>query len=190
MNTQKIELMEKQFENKRMVRLRESTEHETRLDAVQSQITQQQSDTRNTHTQVTELSDSVMNFCQTEHEHFDMLGDKLDECNNALFHSVECQRVVRSAVTELINKSDTCLSFIEECSGVAKDVHSVTIETKSDIKSLDRNLQSVSSTLGKQIHKVKVQSWGFTSRSTARVILGQVLRIATCRTRTHRGDSL
>ena len=34
------------------------------------------------------------------------------------------------------------------------------------------------------------QSWGFTYRSTARVILGQVLRIATCGTRTHRGDSL
>ena len=34
------------------------------------------------------------------------------------------------------------------------------------------------------------QSWGFKSRSTARVILGQVLRIATCGTRTHRGDSL
>ena len=31
------------------------------------------------------------------------------------------------------------------------------------------------------------QSWGFTSRSTARVMLGQVLRIATCGTRTHRG---
>ena len=31
---------------------------------------------------------------------------------------------------------------------------------------------------------------GFTSRSTARVILGQVLRIATCGTQTHRGDSL
>ena len=29
-----------------------------------------------------------------------------------------------------------------------------------------------------------------TSRSTARVILGQVLSIATCGTRTHRGDSL
>ena len=38
--------------------------------------------------------------------------------------------------------------------------------------------------------KVKGQSWGFTSRSTARVILGQVFRIATCGTRTHRGDSL
>ena len=36
----------------------------------------------------------------------------------------------------------------------------------------------------------KGQSWGFTSRSTARVILGQVLRNATCGTRTHRGDSL
>ena len=34
----------------------------------------------------------------------------------------------------------------------------------------------------------KGQSWGFMSRSTARVILGQVLRIATCGTRTHRGD--
>ena len=40
------------------------------------------------------------------------------------------------------------------------------------------------------LFKVKGQSWGFTSRSTARVILGQVLRIATCGTRTHRGDSL
>ena len=38
--------------------------------------------------------------------------------------------------------------------------------------------------------KERGQSWGFTSRSTARVILGQVLRIATCGTRTHRGDSL
>ena len=38
-NLRKIELMEKKFENERMVRLRESTEHETRLDAVQSQIT-------------------------------------------------------------------------------------------------------------------------------------------------------
>ena len=154
-NLRKIELMEKKFENEKLVRFRESTENETRIDAVQSQITQQQSDTRNTHTRVTELSDSVMNFRQTEHEHFDVLRDKLDECDNALFHSAERQRVVRSAVTELIDKSDTCLSFIEECSGVAKDVHSVTIETKSDIKSLDRNLQSVSSTLGKQIHKVQ-----------------------------------
>ena len=34
------------------------------------------------------------------------------------------------------------------------------------------------------------QSWVFTSRSTARVKLGQVLSIATCVTRTHRGDSL
>ena len=33
---------------------------------------------------------------------------------------------------------------------------------------------------------VKGQSWGFKSRSTARVILGQVLRIATCGTRTQR----
>ena len=151
-NLRKIELMEKKFENERMVRLRESTEHETRLDAVQSQITQQQSDTRNTHTRGTELSDSVMNFRQTEHEHFDMWRDKLYECDNALFHSAERQRVVRSAVSELIDKSDTCLSFIEECSGVAKDVHSVTIETKSDIKALDRNLQGVSDTLGKKIH--------------------------------------
>ena len=38
--------------------------------------------------------------------------------------------------------------------------------------------------------KGQSQSWGFMSRSTARVILGQVLRIATCGTRTHRGDSL
>ena len=42
----------------------------------------------------------------------------------------------------------------------------------------------------KCLTKVKGQSWGFTSRSTARVILGQVLRIDTCGTRTHRGDSL
>ena len=154
-NLRKIELMEKKFENEKLVRFRESTENETRIDVVQSQITQQQSDTRNTHTRVTELSDSVMNFRQTEHEHFDVLRDKLDECDNALFHSAERQRVVRSAVTELIDKSDTCLLYIEECSGVVKDVHSVTVETKSDIKSLDRNLQSVSSTLGKQIDKVQ-----------------------------------
>ena len=96
-----------------------------------------------------------MNFRQTELEHFDMLRDKLDECDNALFHSAERQRVVRSVVSELINKSDTCLSFIEECSGVAKDVHSVTIETKSDTKALDHNLQGVADTLGKKIHKVQ-----------------------------------
>ena len=41
-----------------------------------------------------------------------------------------------------------------------------------------------------KLFKSQSQSWGFTSRSTARVILGQVLRIATCGTRTHRGDSL
>ena len=41
-----------------------------------------------------------------------------------------------------------------------------------------------------QDFKGQSQSWGFTSRSTARVILGQVLRIATCGTRTHRGDCL
>ena len=35
-----------------------------------------------------------------------------------------------------------------------------------------------------------LQSWGLTSPPTARVILGQVLSIATCGTRTHRGDSL
>ena len=37
---------------------------------------------------------------------------------------------------------------------------------------------------------VKGQSWGFTSRSTVRVILWQVLRIATGGTPTHRGDGL
>ena len=41
-----------------------------------------------------------------------------------------------------------------------------------------------------ELKRLQSQSWGFTSRSTARVILGQVLRIATCGTRTHRGDSL
>ena len=41
-----------------------------------------------------------------------------------------------------------------------------------------------------KLQVIKGQSWGFTSHSTARVILGQVLRIATCGTRTHRGDSL
>ena len=39
-NLRKIEIMEKKFENEKMVRLWESTEHENRLDAVQSQITQ------------------------------------------------------------------------------------------------------------------------------------------------------
>ena len=86
-----------------------------------------------------------------------------------MFHSAERQRVVRSAVTELIDKSDTCLSFIEECSGVVKDVHSVTVETKSDMKALDRNLQSVSGTLGKQIHKVQ----GTVHQGTYKVKLNQ-----------------
>ena len=36
-----------------------------------------------------------------------------------------------------------------------------------------------------QLKMYKIQIWGFTSRSTARVILGQVLSIATCGTRTH-----
>ena len=40
------------------------------------------------------------------------------------------------------------------------------------------------------LNSLQSQSRGFTSLSTARVILGQVLRIATCGTRTHRGDSL
>ena len=56
------------------------------------------------------------------------------------WQSAERQRVVRSAVGELMDKSDTCLSFIDECSQVTKDVHSVAIETKSDVKTLDRNL--------------------------------------------------
>ena len=43
---------------------------------------------------------------------------------------------------------------------------------------------------GQSLNFSKGQSWDFTSRSTARVILGQVLRIVTCGTRTHRGDSL
>ena len=36
---------------------------------------------------------------------------------------------------------------------------------------------------------IQNQSWGFKSRSIARVILGQVLITATCGTRTHRGES-
>ena len=90
-----------------------------------------------------------------EHEHFDMLRDRLDQCSSALCHSAERQRVVHSAVGELIDKGDTCLSFLDECSNVTKDVHSVTIETKSDIKALDRKLQGVSDTLGKKIHNVQ-----------------------------------
>ena len=81
-NLRKIELMEKRFENEKMVRLRESTEHDTHLDAIQSQIIQR---TKNTPTQFSELSDSMMNFRQMEHEHFDMLRDRLDECNGTLY---------------------------------------------------------------------------------------------------------
>ena len=95
------------------------------------------------------------NFRQTEHEHFDMLRNRLDECNGALYQSAECQRVVRSAVGELMDKSDTCLLFIDKCSQVTKDVHSFVIETKSDVKTLDRNLQGVSDTLIKKVHKVQ-----------------------------------
>ena len=36
----------------------------------------------------------------------------------------------------------------------------------------------------------KNQSWWFMSRLTSKIILGQVLSIATCGTQTHRGDSL
>ena len=55
---------------------------------------------------------------------------------------------------------------------------------------IDNLEQSSFAKLKDGLSKVKGQSWGFTSRSTARVILGQVLRIATCGTRTYRGDSL
>ena len=62
------------------------------------------------------------------------------------------------------------------------------IKYASNAKRKQNNLEHI---LKADIEKlVKGQSWGFTSHSTARVILGQVLRIATCGTRTHRGDSL
>ena len=95
------------------------------------------------------------NFSQTEHEHFDMLRDRLDECNGTLYQSVERQRVVRPAVGELMEKSDTCLWFIDECLHITKDVHSVPMETKSDVKILDHSLQGVSDTLSKKVHKVQ-----------------------------------
>ena len=123
------------------------------------QIAQQQSDTKIAHelsaTRFTELSDSVGNFRQTEHEHFDLLRDRLEECSGALCQSAEHQRVVHSAVGELMEKSDTCLSFIDECSNVTKDIHSVAIETKSGVKTLDRYLQGASDTLIKKVHKVQ-----------------------------------
>ena len=173
-NLRKIELMEKRFENEKRARLRETTEHDTHFDAIQTQITQQQSDTKNAHelsaTRLTELSDLVGNFRQTEHEHFDMLRDRLDECNGTLYQSAERQRVVRSAVGELIEKSDTCLSFIDECSHVTKDIHSVAMETKIDVKTLDRSLQGVSDTLSKKVHKVQ----GAVHQGTYEVRLNQV----------------
>ena len=52
-----------------------------------------------------------------------------------------------------MDKIDTCLSFIDECSQVRKDA--VAIETKSDVKTLDCNLQAVSDTLIKKVHKVQ-----------------------------------
>ena len=92
------------------------------------QIVQQQSDNKSAHelstTRFTELSDAVGNFRQTEHEHFDMLRNRLDECNGALYQSAERQRVV--------------------CSVVA-------LETKSDVKTIDCHLQGVSDTLSKKI---------------------------------------
>ena len=97
----------------------------------------------------------MVNFRQTEHEHFDMLRDRLDECNGVLYQSAESQRFVLSAVGELMEKSDICLSFIDECSHVTKDVHSVAMEAKSDVKTLDRKLQGVSDTLIKKVHKVQ-----------------------------------
>ena len=109
-NLRKIDLMEKQFENEKMARLRESTEYDTRLDEIQMQIAQLHIDTENAHevsaTRLTELSDSLVNFRQTQHEHFEMLRDRLDECNGALYQSVEHQRVVCSVVGELMEKSD------------------------------------------------------------------------------------
>ena len=158
-NLRKIELMEKRFENEKLARLRGSTEYDTRLEAVQTQIAQQQSNTKTAHelstVRLDELSESMSHFRQTEYEHFDILRDKVDVCNDTLYQSTERQRSVRSSVDELIEKSDTCLSFIDECSNVTKNVHSVAMETKSDVKALDRNIQGVSDTLSKNIHNVQ-----------------------------------
>ena len=52
------------------------------------------------------------------------------------------------------------------------------------------SLSNTAQVRSRQVVGSQSQSWGLTSRSTARVILGQVLSIATCGTRTHRGDSL
>ena len=79
-------------------------------------------------------------------------------------------------------QTDQTRTYHPESQGALERFHS-TLKNMIRTYCLDR--------LGKRLGpKVKGQSWGFTSRSTARVILGQVLRIATCGTRTHRGDSL
>ena len=102
--------MEKRFENEKMATLRESTEHDTCFYEIQMQIAQLHTDTKNAHevsaTRLTELSDLLVNFRQTEHEHFELLRDRLDECNGALYKSAEHQRVVCSVVGELMEKSD------------------------------------------------------------------------------------
>ena len=85
-----------------------------------------------------------------EHEHFNMVRDRLDDCNDALYQSAERQRFVHSAVEELVEKRDTCLSFIDECSHITKDVHSIAMETKNNVKTLNHNLQGVSDTLIKK----------------------------------------
>ena len=95
---------------KKMARLQESTEHDTHFDEIQMQIAQLHTDTKKAHevsaTRLTELSDLLVNFRQTEHEYFDMFRDGLDWCNGALYQSAECQRVVCSVVGELMEKSD------------------------------------------------------------------------------------
>ena len=91
----------------------------------------------------------------------------------------------------MIRTTSACRSSSVPVRKSPKDVSS-NVSKEGIIKYLTQKRQASSSPVKDDTQfKVKVgQSWGFTSRSTARVILGHVLRIATCGTRTHRGDSL
>ena len=77
---------------------------------------------------------------------------------------------------------------------IVDDDNDIVLYTGSELVTdsrMDMEIIDINQPLDEEnISEEQSQSWGFTSRSTARVILGQVLRIATCGTRTHRGDSL
>ena len=63
----------------------------------------------------TQILESVTDFHQTEHGHFNMLrnnlGDKIDRSNDTLLHSVECQTSFRSSICKLRKVTHACRSL-------------------------------------------------------------------------------